>query len=98
MRRLIQIPAALAALGLLILPGCKEKPSPAPGFGADVLATVNGDAIAVPEFYAAFAAARSGREAALPDDAMSRLQIKSVFLSELVDKKLLEQQSRGAPD
>lgn len=59
-----------------------------------MLVVVNGEPITEDAFHAAFRAASKGRTA-LPDDEAARLQVKGLFLSELVDRALLDQQARA---
>lgn len=88
---------AMALVGALVCAfaatSCKSGTTPGgPSFADDVLVTVNGEAITVDDFRAAFAKASKGKTG-VPDDPPTQLTIKGLFLSELVDKKLMEQQA-----
>ncbi|MBZ0273252.1 peptidyl-prolyl cis-trans isomerase [bacterium] len=75
----------------LALSACGTPPPPA--FPEGVLALVNGEAITEDEFFDAFREARAGNAEVIPDDVMTRLQLKTLFLAELVEGRLVAQQA-----
>ncbi|MCB9476848.1 MAG: peptidylprolyl isomerase [Deltaproteobacteria bacterium] len=93
-RRVSAWAAAALIVATLSVSGCQKASKPATsGLGGDVLASVNGETISVEQFEQAFSEARTGKITAIPEDPMTQLQIKAVFLSEMVETILLKQQA-----
>lgn len=75
---------------MLVITGCKsDQASPK----SDVLANINGQKITRGDFVTELHAGRRGNTEPLPSDQVTWLQVKAVFLDQLVQRILIEQEA-----
>ena len=80
----------LLLVALLVITGCKsDQASPK----SDVLANINGQKITRGDFVTELHTGRRGNTEPLPSDQVTWLQMKAVFLDQLVQRILIEQEA-----